>query len=346
MRLQTSVVMLDSCAKFYRALHVAGWFKQDDGAVLQHVELVGWDVVGQTCQVGLPDNIGGNNLAFTLDILLKNQDFPMGAFLCFFYPDARNEMVALYDLVFERLSGAPSFALYQKFLDNVAAPDFGRVLDIGGRARSQIDRRKQFPTKEIIVTDIMAGDNVDVVCDAHQVSRYFAHGSFDAVQSTSVFEHLLMPWQVILEINRIMRVGGLLFIHTHQTLGLHDMPCDFWRYSIDAWPSLLNRETGFEIVEATMSHENYIIPHFWRPDTQGIERSAGFEVSVVLARKISESALSWPVSADQISKSVYPDNYEPDPFTRSGLPGTPGDALNVTTAPAIAPAAAAARSTG
>lgn len=324
MRFQTSTVMLDSCAKFYRSLHVAGWFNPDKG-ILRHVELLNCDIVAQSCEIRLPDNIGGDHLGFTLDVLLKTQEFPMTAFICFFFGESENQMVPIYDLVFERLSAAPSFAMYQRFLDSVAAPEFRRVLDIGGRARSQIDRRKEFPNKEIIVTDIMAGDNVDVVCDAHQVSGHFAYGSFDAVQSTSVFEHLLMPWQVVLEINKILRVGGLLYIHTHQTLGLHDMPCDFWRYSRDAWPALLNPETGFEIVDSTMSHENYIIPHFWRPDTQGIEGAAGFEVSVVLARKIADTALTWDVSAGAVSKAVYPDTYEPNPFTRSGLAGTPGD---------------------
>jgi SAM-dependent methyltransferase len=260
--------------------------------------------------------IGGSRLGFTLDVLLTASEFPMTAFICFFYANSKNEMIALYDLVYERLSVAPSFAWYQRFLDSVSAPEFRRVLDIGGRARSQIDRRKEFPNKEIIVADIMAGENVDVVCDAHEVAKHFDRGSFDAVQSTSVFEHLLMPWQVILQINKVLRVGGLLYIHTHQTLGLHDMPCDYWRYSIDAWPALLNFRTGFEILEATMSHENYIIPHFWRPDTIGIESSAGFEVSIVVAKKTSDSSLSWDVVPGEISASRYPTNHEPNPFSR------------------------------
>jgi hypothetical protein len=323
MRLKTSIAMLDSCAKFYRSLHVAGWFRHETHS-LQHVELLGCETVAQSCAVGLADRVsdgvGGRNLGFTLDILLKTSEFPFTSVICFFYADSKNEMIALYDLVYERLSAAPSFSLYQRFLDNVAAPEFRRVLDIGGRARSQIDRRREFPNKEIIVADIVAGENVDVVCDAHEVSKHFDHGSFDAIQSASVFEHLLMPWQVILEINKILRVGGLLYIHTHQTLGLHDMPCDYWRYSVESWPALLNARTGFEIVDATMSHENYIIPQFWRPDTVGMENSAGFEVSVVVARKISDSTLSWDVAPGEISAAHYPTNYEPDPLSRH-IPG-------------------------
>jgi SAM-dependent methyltransferase len=268
----------------------------------------------------LPDqvsvDIGGSHLGFTVDVLLKENEFPMTAFICFFYANSENEMVALYDLVYERLSDAPSFAMYQRFLNSVAAPEYRRVLDIGGRARSQIDRRKEFPNKEIIVADIVGGENVDVICDAHEVSKHFDRESFDAVQSTSVFEHLLMPWKVILEINKILRVGGLLYIHTHQTLGLHDMPCDYWRYSVDAWPALLNAKTGFDIIESTMSHENYIIPHFWRPDSRGIESSAGFEVSVIVARKICDSTLLWDVMPEEISASLYPTNYESNPFSR------------------------------
>ncbi|WP_373690468.1 methyltransferase domain-containing protein [Sphingobium sp. DEHP117] len=65
--------------------------------------------------------------------------------------------------------------------------------------------------------------------------QFFEASSFDAVYSVSVFEHLLMPWKVALEMNRVLRMGGIAYIHTHQTLGLHDMPWDFWRFSDTSW---------------------------------------------------------------------------------------------------------------
>ena len=58
--------------------------------------------------------------------------------------------------------------------------------------------------------DIVAGENVDVVGDAHQLSEYFDEDCFDAVFSISTFEHLAMPWKAAIEINRVMKTGGVL----------------------------------------------------------------------------------------------------------------------------------------
>ena len=127
--------------------------------------------------------------------------------------------------------------------------------EIGGRDRSQRTIKEKFPNAEYVVVDIVAGENVDVVADAHQLSSVFENSSFDFVISASVFEHLLMPWKVALEINKILRPGGSLWISSHQTVGLHDSPWDYWRFSRDSWTGIFNKNTGFEIV-ATVSDHN------------------------------------------------------------------------------------------
>jgi SAM-dependent methyltransferase len=308
--------MLDTCAKFFRTVHISGWIKHDQ-EVLLRIDMLNCEHVAQTFDVDLPHpgaaNLGGPNLGFTVDILLKTEEFPFGAFICFSFSNLKQEMVPLYDLVYERLASVPTFGVYQRFLESVTAPEFHRVLDIGGRDRSQIDRREQFPANDVTVIDILPGDNVDVVGDAHSLTKYFLPDSFDAIQSISVFEHVLMPWKLVLEMNRVIRLGGLVYVHTHQALGLHDVPCDFWRFSADAWSALFNHKTGFEIVDAAMSHETFLIPHFWRVDKRHAEKSAGFEASVVLARKTAEAVLSWNVSPAEISNTAYPGTLESDP---------------------------------
>lgn len=52
--------------------------------------------------------------------------------------------------------------------------------------------------------DILPGENVDVVGDAHALVALFPAERFDAFCSVSVFEHLLMPWAVIPQINKIL----------------------------------------------------------------------------------------------------------------------------------------------
>ena len=69
-----------------------------------------------------------------------------------------------------------------------------------------------------------AGTNVDVVADAHELSSSFPRGNFHAVFALSVFEHLAMPWKVVLEPNAILAHGALVFVQTPQTYPLHNEP--------------------------------------------------------------------------------------------------------------------------
>ena len=181
-----------------------------------------------------------------------------------------------------------------------------RILDIGGRDRSQRTYKEFFPNAEYVVVDIVDGENVDVVADAHNLSSVFENSSFDFVFSTFVFEHLLMPWKVALEINKILRVGGSLWVQSHQTLGLHDCPWDYWRFSSESWASLFNQNTGFEIVETISDHEMYIIPFLTRNEMFDAEKAVGYELSAVHAVKVCDTELNWDTSLTDLVTTKYP----------------------------------------
>ena len=158
---------------------------------------------------------------------------------------------------------------------------------------------------EYVVLDILPGSNVDVVCDAHNMSQ-IESASFDYVISASVFEHLLMPWKVALEMNRVLKLGGMAWISTHQTVGMHDRPWDFWRFSDTAWDALFNHATGFRIVDRVVDYEEFILPFLIRDGKLDSEKAAGFELSAVLVEKIGSTTLEWPVPLESIIETVYP----------------------------------------
>ncbi len=181
-----------------------------------------------------------------------------------------------------------------------------RLLDIGGRARSNVQRSEMFPECEVTVLDIVAADGVDVVADAHQMSRALPAEHFDFVFSASVFEHLLMPWKVAVEMNRVMRPGGVALVHTHQTIGMHDMPWDFYRFSDSTWPGLFNARTGFEVVASDMSRFPRVVPAVLLDSRVDHENAGGFEVSQVLVRKTGPATLDWDVSLEAVIATSYP----------------------------------------
>lgn len=105
-------------------------------------------------------------------------------------------------------AGDPAHALWSRYLQMISTIPAGRVLELGSRARSGITRRHLIPAHlEYIGADILAGTNVDVVADAHELSSSFPRGHFHAVFALSVFEHLAMPWKVVLEPNAILAHG-------------------------------------------------------------------------------------------------------------------------------------------
>lgn len=46
--------------------------------------------------------------------------------------------------------------------------------------------------------------------------------------SSAVFEHFAMPWQVSIEMIKLLKEGGYLFIETHYSYSGHERP---WHFS-------------------------------------------------------------------------------------------------------------------
>lgn len=203
-------------------------------------------------------------------------------------------------------TGQRATALTGDFKQRIAARSTGALLEVGSRARSGITRRNLVPAGwSYSGLDVMAGPNVDVVGDAHELSKSFPAETFDAVMSFSVLEHLLMPWKFVAELNRVLRVGAVGLFTTHQCWPVHDQPWDFWRYSDKAWDALLNKGTGFRIIEASMGEPAFVVAQRCHPATDFRMQSA-YLASNVLFEKISHVELSWPVSLDDAIATSYP----------------------------------------
>ncbi len=183
----------------------------------------------------------------------------------------------------------------------------GKVVEIGSRARSgNVIRHLLPPNAKYVGADILPGPNVDVVCDAHSLADHFDHNSIDAIFSVSVFEHLLMPWKAVLEMNKVLKPGGLVLTMTHQSFPPHDQPWDFWRFTDQAWHGLFNRFTGFEVVETAMGEPLEMVANVVTGVTKGFADAPGYAGSAAICRKISETTLSWPANLDVIVSTAYP----------------------------------------
>jgi SAM-dependent methyltransferase len=204
-----------------------------------------------------------------------------------------------------RQSGTQDFAQFSNLV-RAMGPD-ASVLEIGARARSGTTNRGFVPANTRYVGfDIKEGENVVVVGDAHLLSTHFGRETFDAVYSIAVFEHLLMPWKVAVEMNRVMKTGGVGYIMSHQTFPLHEEPWDFWRFSNTGWQALFNRFTGFEIIETGLSGRAYVASEELSVLTYRMDQAPAYLLSHVLFRKIGSSSVDWPVDVAQLLTTNYP----------------------------------------
>jgi hypothetical protein len=151
-----------------------------------------------------------------------------------------------------RSEGEAGSDLEARFIARCSELPAPSVLELGTLqsqpGRSTMHRDWVPHAAEFLGTDIEAGPDVDIVADLHRLSEVTGSERFDVILSASTFEHLKYPNVVAHELMKALKVGGLLYIQTHQTFPLHGYPNDYFRFSRDALASLFGTKMGFEVV--------------------------------------------------------------------------------------------------
>ena len=97
-----------------------------------------------------------------------------------------------------------------------------------------------------------------------------------------------MPWLVAAEVNRVLRIGGLVLMSAPQTWPLHDTPADYWRYTDEGLKILFGPEFGYEVIDSTVA-EPIFLHHFRREyPFDEMPLHPAFGQLVVYSRKVAE----------------------------------------------------------
>jgi predicted SAM-dependent methyltransferase len=112
---------------------------------------------------------------------------------------------------------------------NLTVVDFGS-LDVNGSLKPIF---KNHNYKGI---DLSEGPNVDIVCDGKKTP--FADNSVDIIVSSSNFEHDICFWMTFLEMCRILKNDGYIYINVPSSGPYHAYPLDCWRFYKDSWKAL------------------------------------------------------------------------------------------------------------
>ena len=99
------------------------------------------------------------------------------------------------------------------------------------------DLRPLFTDKAFVGCDMRAGPGVDKVLNLHQID--LPDNTAGTVFLMDTLEHVEYPHQAVSEIYRNLKPGGLLVMSSVLDYFIHETPNDYWRYTPDAFRSLL-----------------------------------------------------------------------------------------------------------
>lgn len=141
------------------------------------------------------------------------------------------------------------FDTYVRAMGEVTIADIG-AQDVNGSLRDVAPENAKY-----IGVDFVQGKGVDVVLtDPYRMP--FEDNSLDVVVSSSCFEHSEMFWLLFMDLLRILKPNGLLYINVPSSGAFHRYPVDCWRFYPDSGRALITwaRHNG---VNAAML-ESYI----------------------------------------------------------------------------------------
>lgn len=152
-----------------------------------------------------------------------------------------------------KISENISHLKWPSYLKQLCDYEGKNVLEVGSRVVTGDKFRDMFENANYVGFDYYAGENVDVVGDAHRLSSYFDQ-KFDLIFSSAVFEHLAMPWQASLEMIKLLKPGGYIFVETHYSFSSHERPWHFFQYSENALNILFPEKFGIKCIEKGCSN--------------------------------------------------------------------------------------------
>jgi SAM-dependent methyltransferase len=129
----------------------------------------------------------------------------------------------------------------------------GKILDIGcgQKPYEKLAHSIEYIGLELDTPENRLNKKADYFYDG--ISMPFKDKEFDSILSNQVFEHVFNPNSFLTEMNRVLKMEGILLITVPFIWDEHEQPYDYARYSSFGLTHILN-EYGFELIEHRKSN--------------------------------------------------------------------------------------------
>lgn len=125
----------------------------------------------------------------------------------------------------------------RKFFETYWNQEFHHVVELGSQNVNGSIRDHCPAGATYLGLDMQEAKGVDLVIDPGKPLP-LANNSTDVVITSSALEHDAHFWMTFLDLVRVLKPGGLLYINAPSNGAFHRYPVDCWRFYPDAGPAL------------------------------------------------------------------------------------------------------------
>lgn len=164
----------------------------------------------------------------------------------------QKEIYSLYHKIYSGLCGKPPYVkpwhfqwlatkeLYRD-LKTVLPTLKGNIIDVGCGEKPYINFLSRDKVNKYIGIDVYDGSNVDIVVQDGETWPVETE-CYDVVLCTQVLEHVNKPEFFVNEIERVLKVGGVLILTVPFIYNEHGTPYDFRRFTVFGAKNLLENK--------------------------------------------------------------------------------------------------------
>ncbi len=135
------------------------------------------------------------------------------------------------------------------------------------------DLRSLFHDREYVGCDMQEGPGVDKLLNLHAID--LPSESAGAVLCFDTLEHVEYPRKALNEIHRILKPDGIAVISSVMNFPIHDYPYDYWRFTPEAFKSLLKPFTdSFVGFQGSRHFPHTVVGIGFKGDTSSITQFA------------------------------------------------------------------------